>query len=95
MTEPLKNRAVLIQRAIVLDGLRALYLTQHKFNRSSKEDDYSTGYKEGFQDALFCVAQLIGASAEFETIRKQFDRLELGACQFVIPFERPEKLNKS
>ena len=73
MAEQLKNGAMTIQRAVILDGLRALYLTQYKFNRLLKEDSYTCGYREGFEDALLSLAQMIGVSNEFETIRRQLD----------------------
>lgn len=72
MTE-LKNGAMTVQRAVVLDGLKALYLTQHKFDRFLKEDGYACGYREGFEDALLSMAQMIGVSGEFETVKRQLN----------------------
>lgn len=76
MIEPLKNGAMTIQRAVILDGLRALYLTQAKFNRLLKEDSYACGYQEGFEDALLSIAQLVGIADEFETISQQLKHPE-------------------
>lgn len=88
MAEQLKNGAMTIQRADVLDGLRALYLTQYKFNRLLKEDSYTCGYREGFEDALLSIAQLIGVADEFETIKRQSNRLEISST--VIPNGRTD-----
>lgn len=77
MVEQLKNGAMTIQRATILDGLRALYLAQAKFNRLLKEDSYACGYREGFEDALLSVAQMIGVSEEFDQIKRQFGQLEV------------------
>ena len=71
MTDQLKNGAMTIQRAVLLDGLRALYLTQYKFDRFLKEDGYACGYREGFEDALHSIAHMVGVSAEFETVKQQ------------------------
>ena len=72
MNDPLKNGAMTIQRAVLLDGLRALYLTQYKFDRFLKEDGYACGYREGFEDALLSLAHMVGVSHEFEAIKKQY-----------------------
>lgn len=77
MVDQLKNGVMTIQRAVILDGLRALYLTQYKFNRLLKEDSYACGYREGFEDALLSLAQMIGVSTEFETIRRQLNAPEV------------------
>jgi hypothetical protein len=71
MTDQLKNGAMTIQRAALLDGLRALYLAQSKFNRFLREDSYACGYREGFEDALLSMAQLIGVSEELELLQKR------------------------
>lgn len=71
MAGQLQNDSNLIKRAIVLDGLRAIYLTQHKFDRFLKEDSYACGYREGFEDALLSIAQMVGVSDEFEAMRQQ------------------------
>lgn len=73
MAEQLKNGSMTIQRAVVLDGLRALYLTQYKFDRFLKEDGYACGYREGFEDALLSMAHMVGVSDEFEAIREQIN----------------------
>jgi hypothetical protein len=77
MTEQLKNGAMTIQRAVILDGLRALYLTQYRFNRLLKEDSYTCGYREGFEDALISIAQMIGVADEFETVKRQDEPVEI------------------
>jgi hypothetical protein len=73
----LKNGAMTIQRAVVLDGLRALYLTQNRFNRILKEDGYACGYREGFEDALLSIAQMIGVADEIETVKRQRGAFEV------------------
>lgn len=73
----INSSTVTIQRANILDGLRALYLTQHKFGRILKEDNYTCGYREGFEDALLSIAQMIGVPDEFETIRRQINGPEI------------------
>jgi hypothetical protein len=77
MTEQLKNGAMTIQRVVILDGLRALYLTQYKFNRLLKEDSYACGYREGFEDALISIAQMIGVADEFETVKQNCEPVEI------------------
>ncbi len=79
----LKNGAMTIQRADVLDGLQALYLAQYRFNRLLKEDSYTCGYKEGFEDALQTIAQMIGLADEFQSIKRQPGHLEVSPA--VIP----------
>ncbi len=71
MTDPLKNGSMTIQRAALLDGLRALYLTQYKFDRFLKEDGYACGYREGFEDALFSIAHMVGVSEEFDSLKRK------------------------
>lgn len=83
MTEQLKNGAMTIQRAVILDGLRALYSTQARFNRLLKEDSYASGYREGFEDALFSMAQMMGVADEFEAIQRQSNRLEVSSTVFL------------
>lgn len=73
MAEPLKNGSMTIQRAVLLDGLRALYLAQHKFDRFLKEDSYACGYREGFEDALLSIAHMVGVSSEIEAIKQQLN----------------------
>ena len=73
MTEQLKNGAMTVQRAVLLDGLKALYLTQYKFDRFLKEDGYACGYREGFEDALLSIAHMVGVSGEFETVKRQLN----------------------
>ncbi len=75
MSEEFKNGPVLLQRSVILDGLRALYLTQHRFDRFLKEDSYACGYREGFEDALLSVAQMVGVAKEFEAIRQHLKSL--------------------
>jgi hypothetical protein len=71
MNKRLVSGNILIHRSDVLDGLRALFLAQHRFDRLLKEDSYTCGYREGFEDALLSVAQLIGVVEEFETARRR------------------------
>lgn len=57
----LKNGAVTIQRAQVLDTLRGLALSVSRNPASFETSDYQAG----FADALLCVATSIGAEDEF------------------------------
>jgi hypothetical protein len=45
-----------IQRAVVVDCLRALIYSQGRTAPLLKEDQYSAGYFEGYRDALNAVA---------------------------------------
>lgn len=73
MTDPLKNGAMTIQRAAVLDGLRSLYLAQCKFSPLLKEDSYACGCRDGFETALEAVALLVGVEQEFRQEVKRLD----------------------
>lgn len=56
----LKNGAMTIQRAQVLDTLRGLALSRLRQPGYTPDD-----YQAGFADALLCVAVSIGVEAEF------------------------------
>ena len=68
MTKQFVNGNVLLHRSDILDGLRALHLAQIKFEHLSREDSYSCGFRDGFEDALISVAQLVGVIDEFRTL---------------------------
>lgn len=53
-----------IQRVVLLDGLKALYLAQRNFSQLSRTDSYSDGYNNGFKAALLSIAQMVGVSDE-------------------------------
>ncbi|GAB4435541.1 MAG: hypothetical protein Kow0031_17290 [Anaerolineae bacterium] len=83
MAEKMQSGPILIHRADILDGLRALFLAQRRFDRLLKEDSYSCGYREGFEDALQSVAQLMGVSDEFEVSQ---ERLGSGKAESVTVY---------
>ncbi len=73
MTDRLQDGPILVHRSDILDGLRALYFTQLKFDRLLKEDNYACGYRAGFEDALLSVMQMVGVSNEFETVKQRLN----------------------
>ena len=79
MTEQLQNGAIHLHRADILDGLRALYLTQLKFDRFLKEDSYACGYREGFEDALLSIAQMVGVLDEFKAVGRDVNSYKIGS----------------
>ena len=77
MAKYLEEGPILIHRADILDGLRALYLAQHRFDRILKEDSYACGYRDGFEDALMSLAQMVGVSDEFESAVKHLSSVKM------------------
>jgi hypothetical protein len=67
---------MLIHRSDILAGIKALYIAQNGTDHLLKEDSYSCGYKEGFETALFSLAQLLGVSDEFEQSQPKLSRLK-------------------
>lgn len=67
----IKNEGLFMNRAIVLDGLKALFLMQLNFDRLLKENSYACGYREGYTEALHTVAQMIGVAKEFQDVQSQ------------------------
>jgi hypothetical protein len=77
MPEQSSTRSALIHRSTILDGICALYVAQQKFDRFLKEDQYTCGYREGFEDALLSLAQMVGVLDEFEATRQKFHSFEV------------------
>ena len=67
MPDQIQLDTVHIHRAVILNGLRALYLTQVAGEILLKEESFASGYRQGFEDALRAVACLTGVTADFET----------------------------
>ncbi len=80
MAEKLQSAPIIIHRADLLDGLRALFLAQRRFDRLLKEDSYACGYREGFEDALQSMAQMMGVSDEFEVSQKRLSNGKVGGA---------------
>ncbi len=71
MTNRLQKNSMLVHRSVILDGLRALYITQFKMDQVVQEDPFAVGFKEGFDTALLSIAEMMGVSDEFETSRRR------------------------
>ena len=55
----LQKGHILAHRSDLMQGLEAIAFSQLRFERISKDDNYSSGYNEGFKDCLAAVKQLI------------------------------------
>lgn len=62
-----------IQRAVLLDGLKALYLSHHNTARLLQRTDYAAGYTEGAIDMLDTIAQLTGVSSELRELKQKYE----------------------
>ncbi len=77
MAKQPNERAVLICRAEVLDGLQSLHITHQKMDQHLKQDPYTCGYREGFEDALQVLAQMVGLLDEFEEAKEKINITQL------------------
>jgi hypothetical protein len=58
-----------IHQDSLISGLTALYLAHERSGVISKEESYTCGYRDGFEASLDAIAQLVGASTEFERVK--------------------------
>ena len=79
MADPMKMDTALLHRSTILNGLRALYLAHNRSDRFLKEESYACGYREGFQDALESIAQMVGVSEEYEATRRAVNSYTINA----------------
>lgn len=77
MRDEMQINSILIHRAIILEGLRALLLAKRKTDLFIKEEPYAIGYQEGFEDALQCVAQMVGLADDFESSLKKLNTFNI------------------
>ncbi len=84
MAKELEKGPVFIHRSVVLDGLRGLYLAQHRFSRVLKEENYACGYRDGFEDALHSLAEMAGVATEFEQAKTKLHTLDMDRLIFAV-----------
>ena len=68
------KNSVLVHRADISDGIKALYLSQSGAAHLLKEDAFSAGYREGFETALSSLAQLLGVANDFQRYSQLLER---------------------